>query len=241
VLLHRFFDFYATQHMWGYEVVSPRTGQRYNIHDSFFDSLPGRECADLIQIEDPFIVSRNLNCVLGREQQQILWEKIVSAHTELQHGRIPHGLMVATLSLRQCPFPRQVFNGGSGGETRQPAKTPGIQTKSMPDEVKGDKKVKAKSLRLQREPEAEPQSDYGFTGKPQMWPDSAKWNAMDQKGFQHVDMKQTFLAGKSNSGWPITDASMVDAPLPDCMPTTKLFQTCEVMQDELVDGTTWSL
>jgi DNA polymerase sigma len=98
-LLYRFFDFYASRHCWGYEVVSPRVGQRLYAGDATFQALQGRDSNMMIHIEDPFLSTRNLNCVLGQAQQRLLYEKLASAHADLQHGKVPVGFLMA---LQKC-------------------------------------------------------------------------------------------------------------------------------------------
>merc|ERR1719401_2518248 len=64
VLIVRFFRFYTAQYQWGNEVVSIRTGQRFPLEDPIYNQLKGRSNPSMIHIEDPFLLGRNLNCVL---------------------------------------------------------------------------------------------------------------------------------------------------------------------------------
>jgi hypothetical protein len=94
-LISRFFEFYATSHCWGYEVISPRVGQRLYAKDICYSMLNGRDNSAMIQIEDPFLTTRNLNCVLGPTQQGLLYDKICEAHADLDKGRVPRGFVNA--------------------------------------------------------------------------------------------------------------------------------------------------
>ncbi|CAK0845125.1 unnamed protein product [Prorocentrum cordatum] len=70
-LLERFFRFYSDNgSFWeGQEVVSVRLGKRLAATEARFGSLHGRH-AWRLHIEDPFLLERNLNCVLGRLQER---------------------------------------------------------------------------------------------------------------------------------------------------------------------------
>jgi hypothetical protein len=94
-LIARFFEFYATSHCWGYEVVSPRVGQRLYSNDTQFASLNGRDNSAMLLIEDPFLLQRNLNCVLGPTQQGLLYSKMSQAHADLACGKVPQGFLIA--------------------------------------------------------------------------------------------------------------------------------------------------
>eukprot|EP00959_Pyramimonas_sp_CCMP1952_P470671 9497086-Pyramimonas_sp.AAC.1 len=50
------------------KVVSVRLGKRLAATEARFGSLQGRH-ARRLHIEDPFLLQRNLNCVLGRLQE----------------------------------------------------------------------------------------------------------------------------------------------------------------------------
>mmetsp|Transcript_11645 Transcript_11645/g.31234 ORF Transcript_11645/g.31234 Transcript_11645/m.31234 type:complete len:479 (+) Transcript_11645:112-1548(+) len=90
-LLACFFEFYATQFAWGDEVVSVRCGCRLSDGDQAFTKLRGRVHARL-QIEDPFQVERNLNCVLGNAEEHQLCEAFRSAWATVQFGGTLVGL-----------------------------------------------------------------------------------------------------------------------------------------------------
>jgi len=81
VLFARFAKFYASEFQWGSEVASVRLGFRALAMDSAFEQLPGR-LNQRLHIEDPFLLRRNLNCVLGQMQEEQLWGKLV----QLAHG-----------------------------------------------------------------------------------------------------------------------------------------------------------
>jgi hypothetical protein len=71
LLLDRFFMFYAEIFGWGHEVVSVRLGRRVEASSSDFSTLSHRE-GNWIHIEDPFDLKRNLNCVLGPNEEREL-------------------------------------------------------------------------------------------------------------------------------------------------------------------------
>jgi hypothetical protein len=94
-LLCRFFHFYASTFVWGQEVISVRVGHRLNINHECYQKLRGRYGASSsLHIEDPFLLHRNLNCVLKPEQEQMLYMKICEACSITQTGNIPPGLSV---------------------------------------------------------------------------------------------------------------------------------------------------
>ena len=67
-LLMQFCLFYHHEFQWGTEVVSPRMGCRMTIREQCFSWLETWGESRL-HIEDPFILERNLNCVLGSWQE----------------------------------------------------------------------------------------------------------------------------------------------------------------------------
>lgn len=78
VLLDRFFIFYAEIFAWGEEVVSVRLGQRGRASDAEFSQLRHRS-SHRIHIEDPYDLQRNLQCVLGREEEHDLLASVTEA------------------------------------------------------------------------------------------------------------------------------------------------------------------
>jgi len=91
----RFFDFFATQYAWGYEVVSIRTGTRQYVCNPVYSQLNSCMGSPMMQIEDPFILSRNLNCVLGWDQNSMLCNKLKSAINTIKMGSSPFGFVTA--------------------------------------------------------------------------------------------------------------------------------------------------
>ncbi|CAE8610280.1 unnamed protein product [Polarella glacialis] len=92
-LVGRFFMFYAPGaegggFQWGSEVVSVRLGQRVQPREPAFKSLPGR-LGQRLHIEDPFLLARNLNCVLTPENEQLLKAKLQQTATTICSGGIP--------------------------------------------------------------------------------------------------------------------------------------------------------
>jgi hypothetical protein len=93
VMLYRFFSFFAMYFIWGKEVISIRLGKRNLIEDSRFSELPGHfSKKPRLHIEDPFLLGRNLNCVLKEPQEHVLWQKICEALAVTQHAMVPPGL-----------------------------------------------------------------------------------------------------------------------------------------------------
>eukprot|EP00931_Biecheleriopsis_adriatica_P021777 TRINITY_DN14149_c0_g2_i1.p1 TRINITY_DN14149_c0_g2~~TRINITY_DN14149_c0_g2_i1.p1 ORF type:complete len:385 (+),score=87.34 TRINITY_DN14149_c0_g2_i1:55-1209(+) len=90
-LLSRFFYFYAWEFEWGTEVVSIRLGQRLYAGSPEFHQLPGQTYWRL-HVEDPFLLGRNLNCVLGAHQETVLKEQLTSAAMAMGGGYLPEGL-----------------------------------------------------------------------------------------------------------------------------------------------------
>lgn len=91
ILLSRFFQFFATDFQWGVEVASVRLGRRTPALDPEFASLRGRHLPRL-HVEDPFLTGRNLNCVLGTAQEEVLFAAILSTAHALKHGVVPASL-----------------------------------------------------------------------------------------------------------------------------------------------------
>lgn len=85
VLFARFAQFYVSDFQWGSEVVSVRLGARARGMDAPFEQLPGR-LNQRLHIEDPFLLRRNLNCVLGMQQEEQLWSKLVQLTRRLAFG-----------------------------------------------------------------------------------------------------------------------------------------------------------
>ena len=124
VLVCRFFHFYASTFAWGNEVVSVRVGQRMDIGNECFQNLHGRWVSYRLHVEDPFLLHRNLNCVLKEQQENMLYMKICEACSLLQVGGIPPGLSVVQTMYSE-PSPLEALhasastlsstNGAAGG------------------------------------------------------------------------------------------------------------------------------
>lgn len=91
-LLSRFFYFFAHEFQWGEEVVSIRLGYRARIGSPEFAALSGHPFSWRLHVEDPFLLHRNLNCVLGDDQEVVLRESISSAYWDMTNWRIPRAL-----------------------------------------------------------------------------------------------------------------------------------------------------
>uniref|UniRef100_A0A7S4PXT0 PAP-associated domain-containing protein n=1 Tax=Alexandrium monilatum TaxID=311494 RepID=A0A7S4PXT0_9DINO len=100
VLLARFFRFYAAEFQWGVEVVSVRRGQRNAAADPVYEQLRA-SMSPRLHIEDPFLLCRNLHCVLGMEQECIFYTKLCQGAQAIQSGGLPAGLewSIKTLGL----------------------------------------------------------------------------------------------------------------------------------------------
>eukprot|EP00929_Paragymnodinium_shiwhaense_P085320 TRINITY_DN4572_c0_g1_i1.p1 TRINITY_DN4572_c0_g1~~TRINITY_DN4572_c0_g1_i1.p1 ORF type:complete len:537 (-),score=139.07 TRINITY_DN4572_c0_g1_i1:376-1986(-) len=128
-LLRGFFDFYSDRtskgfapFAWGKEVVSVRVGRRgYKDEDEFarlrfepprnFDNM-----SELIHIEDPFDVERNLNCVLVQERHRELRAQLKLAAKEMEGGAdLPR------LLARLCEECGNTSQGNSGDGRADPA------------------------------------------------------------------------------------------------------------------------
>jgi DNA polymerase sigma len=116
-LLERFFGFYSTTHCWGYEVVSPRLGKRLYVSDANFANLSGRESSALIHIEDPFLLTRNLSCVLGAMQQELLYKKMSEAFFALQNGQAPAPFWAAICSSQRAHAETNVIEPDVASQT----------------------------------------------------------------------------------------------------------------------------
>jgi hypothetical protein len=95
MLMARFFEFYATQYHWGYETISVRSGERIYVSDPTYSQLQADAGSVMPHIEDPFLLTRNLNCVLGWEQNIMLRNKLNSAIKAVQMGSAPFGFITA--------------------------------------------------------------------------------------------------------------------------------------------------
>eukprot|EP00933_Yihiella_yeosuensis_P070956 TRINITY_DN79129_c0_g1_i1.p1 TRINITY_DN79129_c0_g1~~TRINITY_DN79129_c0_g1_i1.p1 ORF type:complete len:434 (-),score=66.53 TRINITY_DN79129_c0_g1_i1:179-1480(-) len=91
-----FFRFYSAEFSWGTEVVSIRLGRRTYRTDPEFSRLSGR-MAPRLHIEDPFLLGRNLNCVLGMDQESQL-------HTELEKTALHLGQRSVPPVLQMSPL-----------------------------------------------------------------------------------------------------------------------------------------
>lgn len=90
-LLMQFCLFYHHEFQWGTEVVSPRMGCRMTIREQCFSWLETWGESRL-HIEDPFILERNLNCVLGSWQEGRLREVLQESALAMISGKLPRCL-----------------------------------------------------------------------------------------------------------------------------------------------------
>lgn len=125
-LLQRFFSFYAWEFGWGTEVVSVRYGRRGGAHHQNFSQLRGR-FEGRLHIEDPFLIERNLHCVLQPEREVLLHQKFCEAAQELRSGhQLPRGLRRCSTSRptgfqqRMAPPPSPAIGIGEGKAKTKP-------------------------------------------------------------------------------------------------------------------------
>lgn len=101
-----FFRFYAEEFFWGSEVASIRLGTRSGVQDPAFQELRGRKYAHL-HVEDPFDVTRNLNCVLAEPEERQLRAAVRDAHLVVRSGRAPVGLTTPVLTASRPREPQR--------------------------------------------------------------------------------------------------------------------------------------
>ena len=90
-LLMQFCLFYSHEFQWGTEVVSPRLGCRMRITEQCFSWLDPWGDSRL-HIEDPFLLERNLNCVLGSWQEGRLRDVLQESAVAMIAGKLPRCL-----------------------------------------------------------------------------------------------------------------------------------------------------
>lgn len=122
-LLVRFFDFYANHFCWGTEVVSVRCGSRRAASQPLFASLRGRHHQGRLHVEDPYQLERNLHCVLGEEEEQVLRGALALAARQVAQGETPLALTPTAWILKDSgapggaapwPRPRSLLAGAAG-------------------------------------------------------------------------------------------------------------------------------
>lgn len=113
-LICRFFEFYTTAFYWGYEVVSPRLGERLYSNNPAFRELQGKDNESTIHVEDPFLLHRNLSCVLGEVQYAKLCTRFQAAHESIQMGLAPPGFRQALALCHQKAMLRQAQDTAAG-------------------------------------------------------------------------------------------------------------------------------
>ncbi|CAK0840532.1 unnamed protein product [Prorocentrum cordatum] len=113
-----FFHFYSSEFQWGQEVVAARLGWRSTADDPEHCRLPAAHLLRL-HVEDPFLLNRNLNCVLGAEQEKKLYVALSRATADMYRGFAPVGLrgeQPVDAPLR--PFPRAEEPKDTAHDTR---------------------------------------------------------------------------------------------------------------------------
>lgn len=120
VLIVRFFEFYVTEYRWGQEVVSVRNGQRIDASDVRNDQrvyvqLRSSKNSSMPHIEDPILLDKNLNYVLGSQQNTVLRNKLCSALGQIQRDRAPAGFITALSHCHSMMTPKlqQIRGGGT--------------------------------------------------------------------------------------------------------------------------------
>ena len=85
--LEDFFQFFAEEFQWGMEVVSVRRGRRCNATGGDFPGLLAangwkyRQQSELIFLEDPFELERDLSCTIFHPNEVRLKEAIENEYT----------------------------------------------------------------------------------------------------------------------------------------------------------------
>lgn len=90
-VLARFFNFFSSEFFWGSEVVSVRLGHRAQRGDPEFMDMAGQTQWRL-HVEDPFLLSRNLNCVLGISEEKQLRDSLYAGASAMSMCSLPDGL-----------------------------------------------------------------------------------------------------------------------------------------------------
>mmetsp|Transcript_105175 Transcript_105175/g.292919 ORF Transcript_105175/g.292919 Transcript_105175/m.292919 type:complete len:170 (+) Transcript_105175:109-618(+) len=97
VSFHDFAHFFYNEFKWGEWVVSVRMGQCLGV-DKYpklkmkpRDGMRFDEWAEMIHIEDPFDVERNLNCVLGPNSNGRLWWAFAAVAEKRANKQRPAG------------------------------------------------------------------------------------------------------------------------------------------------------
>jgi flagellar motor protein MotB len=194
VLLARFFTFFASEFVWGSEVVSIQLGRRtFCTDDSVHAQLRGRNLQRL-HVADPFLQGRNLNCVLASQQEGVLYTAFTEAATALQAGFVPLGLqpthappndMTARVAERETPQ----FTGGAV-QQEKPHQQP-LQQKQQPQQ--------------QQQP---------YPAQPYQQPHQQhSHHPLRLQKPAHPDRPDFLLAGGSAASWP--------APVPPSAPPAK--------------------
>lgn len=95
MILYRIFAFYENEFRWGDEVIAVGVGRRTSRFDSCNAGVKDVK-AFRLHIVDPFLTARNLNCVLGIQQEYLLYDKICEAAMAFRQGMLPAGLCAVT-------------------------------------------------------------------------------------------------------------------------------------------------
>eukprot|EP00928_Gymnodinium_smaydae_P015003 TRINITY_DN15500_c0_g1_i2.p1 TRINITY_DN15500_c0_g1~~TRINITY_DN15500_c0_g1_i2.p1 ORF type:complete len:562 (+),score=89.79 TRINITY_DN15500_c0_g1_i2:53-1738(+) len=90
-LLALFFRFYAYEFRWGDEVVAVHIGSRTNRYELVHSELSDI-CFSRLHLADPFLVNRNLNCVLGIQNEHWFYQQLQTAAESFRLGGVPVGL-----------------------------------------------------------------------------------------------------------------------------------------------------
>jgi len=236
-LLMRFFAFYATDFCWGYEVVSPRLGRRLYASDEQFSELAGRDSSLMVHIEDPYLLGRNLSCVLGQTQQHLLMTRICDAHLALSKQQVPLGFLSALNS-------KELVADGTETQPQVSRKPAGYQNEAVTpsnrmSEVDG--RGNQPKLAAQASIDAKTSMAKGISAPSDMTPsgssDSTK-SAGSQGSSWTSSSSESLHASKSHE-------THAEAPLVADVPVTRLMpgwlNDSLPMVTELVHGTTWSL
>lgn len=85
-LLHGFFHFFSQEFSWEDEVVSVRQGSRLTLDSECFCPRLRHPTSSCLNVEDPFLLARNLNFALGRKTLHHLQDEVEEARKLLARG-----------------------------------------------------------------------------------------------------------------------------------------------------------
>eukprot|EP00928_Gymnodinium_smaydae_P015002 TRINITY_DN15500_c0_g1_i1.p1 TRINITY_DN15500_c0_g1~~TRINITY_DN15500_c0_g1_i1.p1 ORF type:complete len:559 (+),score=74.85 TRINITY_DN15500_c0_g1_i1:53-1729(+) len=131
-LLALFFRFYAYEFRWGDEVVAIHLGRRTSRFELTHGEL-GDNCISRLHVADPFLANRNLNCVLGTENEHRLYQQLKTAAESLRVGGVPAGLEDPAIDAWTSQYARN--NDAKTGQTQEQANVEHTQSDTLASDV----------------------------------------------------------------------------------------------------------